>query len=80
VLRRKLANGHYREYTPDQLAIFAENRHHRADVKPKACNGGDLCWVELWPPCWSRSSDGFCVGCYDTPRLRGIGFLAGRTP
>ena len=38
-----------REYSDDDRALFAKYVANRADVRPKACVEGAMCWVECGP-------------------------------
>jgi hypothetical protein len=63
--------GPHREYSPEQLAIFARYKEQRASVRPLACQGGKSCWVELGPPALATTSGasvGTCLKCRGSAR------------
>lgn len=53
------------DYSPEELARFAEYRDQRASSRPAKCNGNDKCWVERGPP--ALMTDSQCVGCGGRP-------------
>jgi len=61
-----------REYTEDQLALFARWRNVRATCRPaNCCGGGNGCWVEGGPAA-IRSDNSQCVLCRQVPRTRKV--------
>lgn len=59
-------SGPGRAYTADELALFAQYRGARERVRPRACAGGEQCWVALGPP--GISTGGRCLVCNGVPR------------
>ncbi len=65
------AAGIQRQYTEEQLALFARYRDVRASCAPQGCTRGERCWVEAGPPCIDTGSN-VCIGCRKTPRSRKV--------
>lgn len=64
-----------RDYTPDDHALFAAYREHRALVRPHQCtHDPERCWVEHGPPAIATNGPRSpCLGCGANPRtLRSI--------
>ena len=60
-----------RDYTEDDLALFARYQAAREDHQPHGCTGGPRCWVKLGPPgytCQMNSNNGGCRECGSGPR------------
>lgn len=68
-----------REYSPDDLALFAQYRGTRAMVRPAECDAANpLCWVAVGPPAYTTLSmtgnpAGKCLGCGGKPLVTGDG-------
>jgi hypothetical protein len=57
---------HPRQYSDDDLAVFAQYIEQRALCRPQQCFNGQFCWVLLGPRGISR--DGLCLACNRAPR------------
>lgn len=56
---------HQREYSRDELAVFAEYVQFRAAARPAECHYGAGCWVTEGPPACNTNggADSRCSGC-----------------
>lgn len=65
-----------REYSADEVSLFAEWRPVRMECRPKKCNGGARCWAEVGPPALSKNYG--CAGCGGFPRSRQVSLADAR--
>ena len=53
-----------RDYSPQQLTLFAEYQERRAIHRPKECHSGARCWVFEGPPAFvGHAGVSRCLGC-----------------
>ena len=75
---KKVITGSLRQYSADDLALFAEWRSVRMDCRPSQCRGGAQCWAELGPPGLGTGPAYRCIGCNGTPRPRHVSLADAR--